>query len=88
MPYSPRYFAPVPRRTLPTYTADELRVAELVAQGQNDAEVAVELGINQPTVRRCLTGIMRKTDTNNRGKMVAALKADGVLRANGSASAF
>ena len=54
-----------------------LQIAELVAQGLTNAEIAVRLWISVNTVKQTLKNIIRKLNVSVRAQMVAKLK--GVL---------
>ena len=58
-------------------THRELQIAELVAQGLTNAEIAVRLWISVNTVKQTLKNIFRKLNVSARAQMVAKLK--GVL---------
>ena len=58
-------------------TDRELQIAELVAQGLTNAEIAVRLWISVNTVKQTLKNIFRKLNVSARAQMVAKLK--GVL---------
>jgi len=55
-------------------TATEARVAELVAQGKSNAEVAQELFVSKKTVEANLTRIYRKLGIRSRSTLVARLR--------------
>ena len=58
-------------------THRELQIAELVAQGLTNAEIAVRLWISINTVKQTLKNIFRKLNVSARAQMVA--KLNGVL---------
>ena len=68
---------PVPRRTRSTlgrgavdaFTKREHTVAQLVAQGHSNREIARALGIGIPTVKGYLTQLFGKTDAGSRVKL-------------------
>jgi DNA-binding CsgD family transcriptional regulator len=55
-------------------TARELEIAELVAQGFTNAEIAGKLWITQNSVKQALKRMFRKLDVSTRAEMVAKLQ--------------
>jgi len=54
-------------------TQRELKIAELVAEGQNNREIAAKLGLSEKTVKNHLTSIFQKTGCRNRAQLTALL---------------
>lgn len=52
-------------------THRELQIADLVAKGLTNAEIATELWISQNTVKQTLKRIFRKLNVSTRADMVA-----------------
>jgi DNA-binding CsgD family transcriptional regulator len=61
-------------------TARELEIAELVAQGLTNGEIAVKLWITQNTVKQALKRMFRKLEVSARAEMVAKLQDKFVIR--------
>ncbi|MDJ0733859.1 MAG: LuxR C-terminal-related transcriptional regulator [Nostocaceae cyanobacterium] len=59
--------------SLTCLTPRELQIAQLVANGLSNAEIAAELWISQNTVKQTLKRIFRKLDVSARTEMVARL---------------
>ncbi len=55
-------------------TPRELQIAELVAQGLTNAEIAARLWISQNSVKQALKRMFRKLDVSARAEMVARLQ--------------
>lgn len=51
---------------LSTLTPRELEVLRLVTRGERTAQIAQQLGITEPTVKRHLTNLYRRLDVTNR----------------------
>ena len=62
-------------------TAQESRVLELLAQGQPNRRISVELFISETTVKRHLTNIYRKLNVTSRLQAVTRASQIGLLRA-------
>jgi DNA-binding NarL/FixJ family response regulator len=62
-------------------TAQESRVLELLAQGQPNRRISVELFISETTVKRHLTNIYRKLNVTSRLQAVTKAGQIGLLRA-------
>lgn len=58
-------------KSVPPITPDQLRIAELVAQGWRDKEIANEIGVSYDAVRQRLRTFSQKIGATNRA-MVAA----------------
>jgi len=58
--------APVPGQALTGLTKKEIKVAEMVAGGRTNLEIAADLKITERTVKAHLTSIYEKTRTGNR----------------------
>jgi DNA-binding CsgD family transcriptional regulator len=56
-------------------TARELEIAELVAQGFTNGEIATKLWISQNSVKQALKRMFRKLDVSARAEMVAKLQS-------------
>jgi DNA-binding CsgD family transcriptional regulator len=82
------HYAPIPTRVVPSYTGSELHVAERLAAGDSDAEIAAKLAISVNVVRGRVESLMAKTDQRRRLAVVAQLKKWHVLGAEGKALAF
>ena len=54
-------------------TVRELRIAELVAQGRNNREIAAELRLSEKTVKNHLTRIFQKLGFRSRTQLAAYL---------------
>lgn len=54
-------------------TQRELRIAELVAEGQNNREIAHKLSLSEKTVKNHLTNIFQKLGCRNRSQLTALL---------------
>ena len=54
-------------------TQRELKIAELVAEGQNNREIAAKLGLSEKTVKNHLTSIFQKTGCRNRAQLTGLL---------------
>ncbi len=54
----------------PIITPDELRIAALIAEGWQDQEIALELGVSYDAARQRLRVLSRKINVTNRA-MVA-----------------
>ncbi len=54
-------------------TQRELKIAELVAEGQNNRELAEKLGLSEKTVKNHLTSIFQKTGCRNRAQLTVLL---------------
>ncbi|MBD2293012.1 GAF domain-containing protein [Anabaena sphaerica FACHB-251] len=61
-------------------TARELEIAELVAQGLTNGEIAVKLWITQNTVKQALKRMFKKLEVSARAEMVAKLQDKFVIR--------
>jgi DNA-binding NarL/FixJ family response regulator len=61
-------------------TPTETRVAELVAEGKANKEVAVELVVSVHTVEAALTSIYRKLDVRSRTEMARKLTEVGASK--------
>jgi DNA-binding NarL/FixJ family response regulator len=79
--------AVVHRRAAPAespLTAQERRVLELLAQGQPNRQIAIELFISETTVKRHLTNIYRKLEASSRLQAVSKATQIGLLSAPSS----
>lgn len=57
-------------------TERELRILNLIAEGQSNREVAVQLGVSEQTVKNAVSSILRKLVVNDRTQaVIAALRA-------------
>jgi DNA-binding NarL/FixJ family response regulator len=54
-------------------TQRELKIAEVVAEGQSNREIAAKLGLSEKTVKNHLTSIFQKTGCRNRAQLTALL---------------
>ncbi|TAF02146.1 MAG: GAF domain-containing protein [Nostocales cyanobacterium] len=61
-------------------TARELEIAELVAQGLTNGEIAVKLWITQNSVKQALKRMFKKLGVSARAEMVAKLQDKFVIR--------
>jgi DNA-binding CsgD family transcriptional regulator len=52
-------------------TATELVVADLVARGRRDSEIAHELGLSSRTVEQTMTRVYRKLGVASRAELLA-----------------
>jgi two-component system, NarL family, response regulator LiaR len=67
----------VPDRALATLTARELEIAELVAMGRTNAEIANQLGLSIFTVKNHVSNVLTKLHAQTRTEAAATvLKAD------------
>jgi DNA-binding CsgD family transcriptional regulator len=57
-------------------TARELEIAELVARGLTNREIAVKLWITQNSVKQALKRMFRKLGVSARAEMVAKLQGN------------
>ncbi len=56
-------------------TPRELKIAELLALGQTNAEIGKQLWITENSVKQALKRMFRKLDVSSRAEMVAQLSA-------------
>jgi DNA-binding NarL/FixJ family response regulator len=66
----PYFFGPL-RSRKPELTKREREVADLVARGQSNKEIAHELGVSEGTVRLILHNVFTKTKVTNRTRLVS-----------------
>lgn len=59
-------------------TPREIQIAELVAQGLTNAEIATALWITENSVKQALKRIFRKLEVSSRAKMVAQLQGQRI----------
>lgn len=62
------------RKALGTLTAREREVAELVAEGASNAQIAADLFMSETTVKSHVTRIFVKLDVDNRVKLAIAVR--------------
>lgn len=58
-------------------TPREIQIAQLVAQGQTNAEIGVTLWITENSVKQALKRMFRKLEVSSRAQMVALLLGAG-----------
>jgi DNA-binding NarL/FixJ family response regulator len=63
----------------PRLTTRELEVARLVDVGRSNKQIAVELGVELPTVKHHVHHILEKLGVDRRGAAVARLREQGLL---------
>lgn len=69
-----------PRRLKHTRPTDrELQVAELIAAGKGDIQIADELGLSQNTVRAHAQNLYRRLDVHSRTQLIQKLASTGDL---------
>lgn len=51
---------------------EELELLELVAEGQENKEIAARLGVSETTIKKRLGRLMRRLDATNRVQLVRA----------------
>ncbi len=61
-------------------SARELQIARLAAAGQNNLEIALQLGIARETVKQTLRRVYSKLDVRGRAPMAGKLAADASLQ--------
>jgi DNA-binding NarL/FixJ family response regulator len=72
--------APAPKRALAQgLTQREVQVLEKLCQGKADTEIALELGIKEPTVKLHMKTLYRKIGATNRTQAALAAKAAGLF---------
>jgi DNA-binding CsgD family transcriptional regulator len=73
--------AEVPRDESVDYrlTPRELQIARLAAEGRNNLQIALQLGLARETVKQTLRRAFRKFDANGRAQMAAKLASSGLL---------
>lgn len=72
--------APPPSDANESLTARELEVAELVACGMTNREIADALVVSARTIQAHVGALMRKTSTDNRTHLSVTLIRAGVIR--------
>lgn len=61
----------------------ELAVLTLLVQGWTNEEIGVRLGVTEETVKKHVTGLLRKSESVNRAELAAKAVAAGlILRPN------
>jgi DNA-binding CsgD family transcriptional regulator len=60
-------------------TRRELQIAQRVAAGRNNVEVALELGVGRETVKQALSRVYAKLQVRGRAQMAAILAARGMV---------
>jgi DNA-binding NarL/FixJ family response regulator len=72
---------PAPERSdgVDSLSAREIQVLQLVAEGQSNKDIGVQLGLSALTVKSHLARIARKLGTGDRAEMVATSMRSGVI---------
>ena len=70
---------PAPAADTPALTARERDCLAFVADGRTDWQIAVLLGVSEPTVRFHLNNARRKLDAGNRAQAVARFVGHGLM---------
>lgn len=69
-----------PSRPFPELTAREYEVLDLMAQGSNNTEIALRLGIGDKRVRNCITEIYAKLGVPGRPQAIVLAREAGLGR--------
>ncbi|MDP2675290.1 MAG: LuxR C-terminal-related transcriptional regulator [Dehalococcoidia bacterium] len=67
---------------MPVLTGRQLEIAQLVAEGSNNRDIANRLIISGNTVKYHLSEIYRVLGVQSRASLTRALLQDGILRKN------
>lgn len=73
-----RFKASLPREAFPELTPRELEVLELIAQGDNNSEIAKRLVISEKTVRNHITNIFSKLQVADRAQAIIKARDAGL----------
>ena len=71
---------PAPPRPFAELTAREFEILELMAQGLNNATIALRLGVGDKRVRNCITGIYSKLGVVDRPQAIILAREAGLGR--------
>ncbi len=69
---------PAPCRPFAELTSREFEILELMAQGLNNATIALRLGVGDKRVRNCITGIYSKLGVAGRPQAIIAAREAGM----------
>lgn len=67
-------------RSGPTITPRERQILSLIAKGQANKEIAVELGNAEDTVKRHISNILKKFEVNDRAQATAEAIRRGIVK--------